>query len=231
MKDQYVGDVNDFLKYALLRGLAGRSLSLAVIWMLTPSDGRGDGSKLGYLSRPSEYRVIDDAAFDALALLVSQGDRTIAAVERSGVLDAQFASDLIPDEEAGREDYLRGALRMAKEADVVFFDPDNGLAVGSVLRGRRNSGKYLYWDELATAYRSGHSVVVYQHFPRVARSVYLEDIAERVKTATGSEGVLALTTSHVAFIIVPQLDVSDLLASRLTDFVHRAAPYASARLL
>jgi hypothetical protein len=35
MKDQYVGDINDFEKYAILRALQGASqLPLVVCWML-----------------------------------------------------------------------------------------------------------------------------------------------------------------------------------------------------
>ncbi len=57
MKDQYFGDVNDFLKYGLLRALVARDkLSLGVSWMLTPSNGGTDGKFLEYLGRPSIFQ-------------------------------------------------------------------------------------------------------------------------------------------------------------------------------
>ena len=44
MKDQYFGDVNDYLKYGLLRALQSQGdLKLLVAWMLTPNDARSDG--------------------------------------------------------------------------------------------------------------------------------------------------------------------------------------------
>jgi hypothetical protein len=44
MKNQYFGDINDYRKYGLLRGLSNRGeIRTAVCWMLTTDDGRGDG--------------------------------------------------------------------------------------------------------------------------------------------------------------------------------------------
>ncbi len=49
MKNQYVGDVNDYLKYGLIRTLVkGRHLKAGVFWMLTDDDKRGDGEKIEY---------------------------------------------------------------------------------------------------------------------------------------------------------------------------------------
>lgn len=40
VKHQYVGDINDYRKYALLRALsAGGANRIGVCWMLTPDDG------------------------------------------------------------------------------------------------------------------------------------------------------------------------------------------------
>ena len=47
MKEQYVGDENDYRKYALLRALAATGLKLGVCWMLTPPE-----AWLRYARRP-----------------------------------------------------------------------------------------------------------------------------------------------------------------------------------
>jgi hypothetical protein len=50
MKDQYVGAVNDYLKYAVLRTLAGAGeIRIGICWMLTPVGGRSDGKIIAYL--------------------------------------------------------------------------------------------------------------------------------------------------------------------------------------
>ena len=59
MKNQYVADVNDFLKYAFLRAVAKRDLHLTVVWMLTASDAGTDGQRLRYLADPGRFRQVD----------------------------------------------------------------------------------------------------------------------------------------------------------------------------
>lgn len=40
MKHQYIGDINDYRKYALLRTLSADGVNrIGVCWMLTPDDG------------------------------------------------------------------------------------------------------------------------------------------------------------------------------------------------
>jgi hypothetical protein len=88
VKDQYVGDINDFEKYAVLRSLATASgLPLVVCWMLTAADDSGEGANTGYLHDAARYRHLDPHVFDRLAQIVAADERSVAAVERHGVLD------------------------------------------------------------------------------------------------------------------------------------------------
>ena len=58
MKNQYLGDENDYLKYGLLRVISRESkLSIGVCWMLTADDDRPDGGK-NPLRRP-KHRTKD----------------------------------------------------------------------------------------------------------------------------------------------------------------------------
>ena len=75
MKEQYVGDINDYRKYALLRALAGEgAVKIGVCWMLTPSDGRADGNRLGYLRKPA-FSEFDPPLFDLLATVMDAPDQ------------------------------------------------------------------------------------------------------------------------------------------------------------
>jgi hypothetical protein len=228
VKDQYVGDVNDYLKYALLRSVA-RTAELVVAWMLTTSDGRTDGQRLNYLQRPGVFRDLDPALFDLLEELVRSNQRTVAAVEASGVLGvAAYLSDGLEDDPRARNSYFDRLSRLAGERRTVFFDPDNGLEVSSVLRGRRSSSKYLYWEEAAATFREGRSIVVYQHFPRRPRQTFLEAAVVRARTELGCETVLAFTTSHTAFLIVPQPIDAEEMSRRVVEFSRRAATLGTA---
>jgi hypothetical protein len=228
MKDQYVGDANDYLKYALLRNLTNVSeRAVSVVWMLTQSDDRLDGQRLSYLEQPDRFRHIDPVVFDALRELVSTGQRTVEAIERVELLPtASFASELLRDGRMDRDRYFAKALKAAAGCPLVFFDPDNGLAVASVPKGRKNSSKYLYWDELEETFGRGQSVVVYQHFPRRPREAFLRLLARRISEATGCDIIEAITTAHVAFLVVPQKPETASLRAAVAQFASRAAPHA-----
>jgi hypothetical protein len=53
MRDQYVGDISDFLKFAFLRVLADTDRKLGIAWYYTPgNDGRADGRHLEWRDEP-----------------------------------------------------------------------------------------------------------------------------------------------------------------------------------
>ena len=63
---RYVGDVGDFVKYALLRAIRGTK-RLGVAWYLHPNAGpAGDGRHTAHLQNPDEWRHLDAELFDAL---------------------------------------------------------------------------------------------------------------------------------------------------------------------
>jgi hypothetical protein len=230
MKNQYVGDVNDYLKYALLRALIHQDFQLYVVWMLTESDDRTDGQRVAYLGRPHEFRRLDPPLFDALAQIVNAERRSVEAVEAAAILpNAVYLADVLRDGIKHRTQYFDRVDQLAgRSSAVVFLDPDNGFEVNSVRLGARNSAKYLFWSEARAAYSHGNSLVVYQHFPRRPRSPFLNELAATARSLTGSISVFALQTGHVAFVVIPQPDHQQRLVSRLSAFSAHAAPYATA---
>jgi hypothetical protein len=227
LKDQYVGDVNDYLKYALLRALAKQD-EMGVVWMLTPDDARMDGQKLRYLTEPQKYRSVDPTLFDTLAKTVA-GRRTVREIEASGLLPAvAFVNQYVPDAIDPRREYSQQALAACSAAPIVFFDPDNGLGVASVAKGRRNSSKYVYLDELRCAHDRGHSVIVYQHFPRREREAYLREVGQRIRVEIECPRVLALRTPFVAFVVIAQPEAEERLRADLEAFAVRSSTLRTA---
>ena len=49
MKNQYIADIGDYGKYALLRAFANNSIMIGVNWYLTKDDKSSDGCIRGYL--------------------------------------------------------------------------------------------------------------------------------------------------------------------------------------
>jgi hypothetical protein len=228
VKDQYVGDINDYLKYALLRRLAGTT-GLAIGWMLTASDERRDGQRLTYLQRPAVYRSIDPILFDLLAELVMSEQRSVAAVQASRLLgESAYLSELLKHDVVTRDAYFERLAVVSKGHGTVFFDPDNGLEVPSVPRGHRSSPKYLYWHEVAATFRQGHSLVIYQHFPRKPRQAFLASVFARARSEIGCTEVLAFTTPHTAFLVVPQPEDAERMARSVAELSRRTAHLGTA---
>lgn len=205
MKEQYVGDVNDYRKYALLRLLGRSGLRLGVCWMLTPNDGRSDGNKLSYLDQPKQERH-DPELFALLRRVRNEpGTRRLILIEGSEILPkAIFVNTIVPEPLFERQLWFKQASAALADTDLIFFDPDNGVEVGSVAKGRRNSSKYVYHDELAATYRAGHSLLIYQHFQRKERESFIRDVAGDLLRVAADAEVWAIRTSHVVFMLVVQ---------------------------
>ena len=152
MQDHFVGDIGDFGKYGLLRALRGihppgdPCLKLGLVWYVpdcetvkrTPA---GHGQKIGYLFSPKtrdRYRSCDEELFDGLNGIV-YGERSIEAVQDSGLLGDRASGEVVfhdmpmrmPDRRLRRDErrkWLDEALRCVEESEVVFLDPDVGLA-------------------------------------------------------------------------------------------------------
>ena len=90
MQNRYVGDVGDFAKYALLRGLVGAAtetpVRLGIVWCLYPNElHNGDGRHTSYLRR-SDFAALDLELHSALRQIVESGRRSISAIAGSDIL-------------------------------------------------------------------------------------------------------------------------------------------------
>jgi hypothetical protein len=205
MKHQYFGDVNDYRKYGLLRIVQRETgLRLGVWWMLTPDDGRSDGNSTSYLGEPKRWREYDPPLFDALAAAVPAG-RSIAAVMERGLLgDALFVDALVPDNAVERATLFASARASLRAAEIVFLDPDNGLEIPSCAPGRKGSSKFALQREIEELFAAGHSILVYQHFPREERLAFVRRMAAQFRSVMPASAVGCFQTSNVAFFLLSQ---------------------------
>ncbi len=176
MKDQYVGDIGDFEKYSVLQEL-GRScgLPLVVCWMLTAPDTADDGAKVEYLMKPERYRHLNPYVLDRLASIVRSEQRSTHAIEEVNLLEgAQFVGRRLEDDVASRVAMFHELWEVAGAVpSLVFFDPDIGLEVKSVLKGRKRSAMYLYRDEMADAFKSRRGSL--EHLGALAAVKFTDD--------------------------------------------------------
>ena len=203
MKNQYFGDVNDYRKYGLLRVLQQQGEGrLLVAWMLTPDDEGRDGERRSYLLQPERWRHYDPDLFD---LLRSAPRRDVSLIEGSGLLPgARYYAAPVPDAREERENWRRGLLEAARNVDLAFLDPDNGIEVPSKPVGRRGSSKYVGWSELEALWAAGCSLLIFQHFAREARDPFARRLLAELAGRTGASLVGAFRSAHVLFLLAVQ---------------------------
>ena len=200
----------------------GGKVRIGVCWMLTPDDGRSDGEKLGYLKRPDEHRRFDPELFDLLAHVAAEPDRRrLKAIEASGAIPgAAYHNDLLSDAHEDRQSYLNACASEFDDAELVFFDPDNGLEI-ALPKGRKNSNKFVYLDELASFHRAGKSLLVYQHFPRVERLAFIATCADRLGSIAPDAALWTFSTAHVVFLLLVHPESRARLPIAAMETVHR----------
>jgi hypothetical protein len=207
MKNQYFGDVNDFRKYGLLRTIQRASgLAIGVCWFLTADDGRADGGLRKYLNQPRRWRHYDSELFDKLQHLLDPDVR--CSISHTPAWDlisgASYFDELLGDSRTARLAYFEAALHALGNCNLIFVDPDNGIEIPSTKFGASGSSKYVYWHELKAIYAAGHSILVYQHFPRVVRERFIPFLASRLNEQLAGSTVIAFSTPYVVFFLVQQ---------------------------
>ncbi len=207
MKHQYFGDINDYRKYGLIRTIQrSGNLRTLIAWMLTPDDGSTDGSKLKYLDKPEKWEPHDRELYSHLQDMVQPAKpRSVFSIEYSNLLkNTAYYSDIVPQDSDSRFSWFRNLLEKAKEADLVFFDPDIGIEIKSQPYGRKSSSKYLYWQEIETLWNMGKSLLIYQHFIREDRKKYTVRLLNDLKSHTEGSFADAFRTSNVLFLLALQ---------------------------
>lgn len=171
MKNQYVGDVNDFAKYGLLNWLTSSrasslGLRLGLVWYLTGDIANRDGNRIQYLGRPrpNVYSAADEALLERLAPIVRDGPRHISQIQERQILpsDTAFFSPPVPS--VNREGWFDDAMGATDGCDLVFLDPDKGLVMGAAGAPR---SAYATFREVHKLYTRGQSVIVIQFLHRL----------------------------------------------------------------
>ncbi len=215
MKNQYVGDLNDYYKLSLLRIVEEVGLKVFIVWMLTPNDDESkDGRRVKYLENRNakKWRKYDSRIYGELEkvkdiILGKKGERSVRWLENNilnGILSARdFYSEYVPDGQEKREEWFRKLLeKLDSKVNLVFLDPDNGLEVKSVPYGKKKSSKYVYFKELQEFWDRGKSLLIYQHYPRGKRKDFERRLVERIRDNFGNVEILLFRTSYVAFVLV-----------------------------
>jgi len=166
MQHSYVGDIGDYLKLSLLNALQeGNRLGVAW-WLFYDEKPKADGRHIGYLSDRARWRKYDPEVFDLLLEVVAN-ERNVSGLEVLPFLSwVRFSAEVVPKGIADRKLWLLRMVDTFSDRNIVFFDPDNGLAPPGFRPGASNSGKSIELDEIKMFRKEGRTLVVYHHQTR-----------------------------------------------------------------
>lgn len=191
MQNRYVGDVGDYIKLAILRKLApGRRLGVAW-WFFPDENHNNDGGHREYLARPAEWRLFDPDLYDALLNINKNAERNVRLLEDTALLpNALFARDPVPCRALpfalrplARQQWVREMKDRFKNADLIFLDPDNGIAPPGLRPTQRRAGKSVLVEDLEELKEKRQTMIVCHHQTRLkgGRQVELEHLAARLR--------------------------------------------------
>ena len=145
--------------------------------MFQNEEHNADGRHIGYINS-EEFRNLEPNLHEVLRTLVLNDRRSVLELIRSTI----FASGTLHFTErahnflgsqtsassrmAIRRDWSDKARAILKGADIVFFDPDNGIETKSVPVTAPKAGKYIFWDDLKPYWANGQSLIIYHHANR-----------------------------------------------------------------
>ena len=207
MKNQYFGDVNDYIKYGLLRAIMSDGAgTLLIAWMLTPDDSSQHGRRRSYLEDSDNWKPYDPPLFEGLiSLLRTEQHPSVTLIEGSDLLPrASYYSCVVPDTRRERNEWRGSLFSAAQNVDLIFLDPDNGIEVPSKPIGYKGSSKYVMWYEIKQLWDSGKSLMIYQHFPCQPRNTFIRRIAQELQSQTGTNFIEAFRTPNVLFLLTAQ---------------------------
>lgn len=185
MRDQYAGDVSDYLKFAFLRAISGTEYSLGIAWYHVPThDGGPDGLHLEWRDDAELMRLDSDLH----ALLARLPARSISALERLPIWPRRVRFHRAPIQPGfARRMWASGTRQELRDCDIIFLDPDNGLG--------RPTQKHATLDEVRAFVDLGKMVVLIKFPGRKTHSEQLDDLHSLLLERGGARHVLTIRTS------------------------------------
>ena len=226
MQNRYIGDINDFGKYGLLKNLCqGRGLQLGVNWYLVPDEHaakekNNDGKLIEYAS----FKKKDEPLYNQLQEIISSNKRDISEIVWRPILPKGtiFYNHPLPvgPNEFDRDEWFDNSLTHLNKCSVIFCDPDNGLEITTCSKYHpKKASKYIFIDEIKEIYRAGKSVIIYQHSSRTGS--HEEQIKKRKQQILKAllikkeELIRVVKSRGVYFFIIIHSAHSDILQDRL----------------
>ena len=262
MQNKYVGDIGDFANNGLLRWMSGirkdiasrgpRQLSLGIVWYLHPDENnKKDGNRTGYLEEKHKssqaLRKCDPPLYDALKKIkhgVEGRERKVSELqkERNGIFPkgTKYYGDRLfytrterrPSRPLEEESWLEGAIKATKGVDIVFVNPDKGIASKKKEKEYIFSQQHVYMKELELFAGKHQCLIIYNHLQRNKKK-HKDDVkalSRRLGCKLTHTRIWALyfggeATYRAYFIVAQTEEQKSIIEKRLASFL--AGPWGN----
>ena len=182
MRDHYVGDISDLLKFSLLRQLVANDRSLGIAWYYHPDvDNAKDGAHNTWQGDP-RWRELDRHVRDSLCGLP---ERSVAALEAALAWPAGVRYHRDPVN-ADRVAWANAKRQHLQNSDLVFLDPDNGLG---------NTDKHASLEEVRMLLSLGKAVAFITFPKRQNHAIQVKELHHNLLKLGDARNVITLRTS------------------------------------
>jgi hypothetical protein len=230
MQERYLGDVHDYVKWALLIHLHEELRErLGVNWYKTHSEhvdrpGNLDGNNRKYRNSP-EWRSWSRELFDKLSPFQCPSYRSLVNFKRDEVLPKDtlfFPAELRAGND--RDEWHSRAIANLSDAGIIFLDPDNGFEVRSG-KGRKRP-KYATFAETCGYFKRGKIVVGIQFAGMCNPTIRAGEVHSRLMSKADCASTLSIVrarvTPNILFISLCDSLKAGRLESALKSFVERS---------
>ena len=232
MQERYLGDVHDYVKWALLIHLHNQlGDRIGVNWYKTVPEvvdrpGNEHGNNRRFRDDPNWQNWKPDL-FKKLGQFQDPAYRSFANFIRDEVLPAgtQFA----PDEPLTNEErttWHQRAVSRLSDAGIVFLDPDNGFQVQSWTRRRKP--KYAMFAEAHDYFEKGKIVIGIQFVSKRDPKLWGREVRRLLLAGTQSESlpiVRARVAPNILFIALCPKGNAKSLREAMLSFAAGSQPF------
>lgn len=161
------------------------------------------------------FRPFDTSLYDFLKLIVHGHETEVASrdvkhFDAKHLPEGKFWTEELCDSIGKRNEYFKEMWSKFKQekVDLIFFDPDDGLAnnndsVSPIEKGDVLSSKKLFRDEVGTTLEKGFSVLIHQHFNRTTRGGLVATLGVELARMTTTSTAYSFWTHNDVFFLVP----------------------------
>jgi hypothetical protein len=219
MKNQYIGDSIDYVKYCLLRIFINNGSTLGVNWYLTPDN---TAIEVAGASPIKEHHIpADTEFFREMNVITSTKARKLTDVEQSDLLPGTvYFGEMLDkrDEALGGYEEQRAlwnslALRKLVDCSLVYLDPDEGITESKSDFETSELNGFATYEELNGYYKRGQSVIIFQNGESISdESLYglISGLASHLAVPPGLIRVLLYGQFHRHYyLIIPAQDESE----------------------